>query len=152
MRTGEILDQYLKKTYIYQYKERDRKHPYNRKYDAIQEFNGLVHNRRTTDKPFLIILVLIIAGFIGFTSTSLRRFNLHRLLKPQDFRGDYCGVGHLEKEKYVYWPNPLEWGFYVKSCLETCPSKNNEEICFYDEFNKSFYEDYCFLTLSTSVS
>jgi hypothetical protein len=82
---------------------------------------------------------------------SSRTINFNRLKYGQDFRADYCGIKHLAKEKYVYWPDPVGWGIHVKSCVEACPTSDNDERCLYDEFNKEYVEDYCLKTYKTEV-
>lgn len=152
MRTTDIKCPYLSKTYLKNYYERDKRHPYNVKYDAIEDFKGLTDHRKSTDKKYLVVYLLLMVCLAIFLGLSLRRYNYQRLFRPQDFRGDYCGMGFLADKPYVYWPNPEVWGYFVKTCVTECPNADNKEVCFYDEWNKSYYEDYCFLTMMTYVS
>lgn len=152
MRTKDIQCPYLKKTYLKNYYLRDKRHPFNAKYDAIEDFKGLSVDRQQTDAKYIWIYIVLMAGLIIFLGLSLRRYNFNRLFRPQDFRGDYCGVGHLSDKPYVYWPNPSAWGYFVKTCVAECPSQDNREVCFYDEWNDIYYDDYCFLTMKTYVT
>ena len=152
MRTKKIQCSNLKKTYLFPYLERDKKHPLNLKYSAVQNFKGttLITSK---DKKFLIsIPILLIASLSLFLYSIIDNYNLNRFLYPQDFRGDFCGKNHLIDKKFIYWPDSVNWGFRVKTCLEKCPEKSREEKCLYDPLNLKYYEDYCFLTVSSFVS
>ena len=65
------------------------------------------------------MLVLII---IGLNALVVRKFDYSRLLYGQDFRTDYCGQKQLSNETLVYWPEPVAWGPYVKTCVPKCPT------------------------------
>ena len=151
MRTKKIQCSNLKKTFLNSYFERDKKHPLNLKYSAIQNFKGTILPNSKDKKYLLILPILLISSIILFSISITDNFNLNRFKYPQDFRGDFCGKKQLKDKKYLYWPDSLNWGFRVKTCLEKCPEKSREEKCLYDPNNVKYYDDYCFLTVATIV-
>jgi hypothetical protein len=150
-REEEIKCPRLQKTYMSKLNENDDSHPQNREYDAIVDFKGLRVERSCTEIYFMYIFIILNVLIIALAAFVLKDLNFNRLLYGQDFRGDYCGIKTLEKEKFVYWPDPVGWGIHVKACVEKCPVTNNEERCLYNEFNTEYVEDYCLKTYPTKV-
>jgi hypothetical protein len=152
MRTTEILCPELCKSYLQEYFSRDLKHPLNQKIDAIENFRGMASYRPKTDpRMFWTVFSMLVLIAVTF-GMSFRRFSIYSIFIPQDFRADYCGQKQLANNKYAYWPDAIKFGTRVKLCVETCPREDNKEICIYDEFNLSNYEDYCFLSQKTIVT
>lgn len=154
IRRIEPEDPGLKSSYVAKYFERDRTHPLNSLYDALDEdFKGVRQNsdRSKTNKFCCWIIILLFIGTIPFLAASVRRYDLSILEYGQDFRGDYCGQSYLISKPYVYWPNPQDWGIYVKACVTTCPTSANQEICLYDQWNEKLVEGYCQLTYETKL-
>ena len=79
----------------------------------------------------------------------IKRIEFHRLLLGQDFRCDFCGIRQLTVEKYVYWPDPVNWGPNVKTCVPKCPESSLQEVCLYNQTNNEYVEDYCLLAYKT---
>lgn len=152
MRTTEILCPEMSKTYLQELYTHDVKHPLNQKFDAIEDFRGMVPFRPKTDSRMILLVLAILCIVITTFTLSFRRFNLRQIYNLQDFRADHCGEYQLAQKTYAYWPDPVTWGTNVRVCLEECPSEDNQEVCLYDEFNETNYEDYCFLTRKSFVT
>ena len=150
-REEEIKCPKLQKTYMKSYATRDEQHPQNTEYDAIEDFKGLRLERSCTEVYCVFIFVALNVCIFGLAGFVMKDINFNRLRYGQDFRADYCGIKNLGKEKFVYWPDPVGWGIYVKACVEKCPKGNNEERCLYDEFNSEYVEDYCLKSYDTKV-
>ncbi len=113
----------------------------NNKYGSIEDFKGYVLQVTKPNRKFLLFISLILIIAAIFIGVSSQRYDLNRYELPQDFRGDYCGIKQLQKEKYLYWPDPIKWGFAVKACLEKCPEKDGIELCLYKTVYEAYYEE-----------
>lgn len=150
-REDDIKCPKLQKTYINKLNETDNNHPQNSEYDAIENFKGLRVERHCTEIYCMYIFIILNVLIVALAGFVMKDLNFNRLLYGQDFRADYCGLYDLEKEKYVYWPDPIGWGVNVKACVERCPETNNEERCLYNQHNTEYVEDYCLKTYKSTV-
>ena len=151
MRKTEITDDSLSRTYLKNYENRDKKHPRNSKYDAIENFKGIVFTKQAKDKRCILIWLLLLISLGITVGLSARSFFIQRVFKPMDFRGDICGESYLKDKPKIVWANPMGWGVHVKSCVAKCPLTDGEENCLYNPDNSLEYSDYCYLTSATKV-
>ena len=99
MRKQSITCPVLYKTYLKNYENRDKKHPKNTKYDAIENFKGIVHSTRTKDCHCICFWFLILIGLASMAGLCSRKFFIQRIFKPMDFRADICGEFSLGQKR-----------------------------------------------------
>lgn len=122
MRVEPIKDPQLKESYLNALFERDEGHPMNLGFDAIEDFKGYRPERSCTDKKCISVFAVVVGVLIFINLTVVRRIEYYRLLYHQDFRCDFCGIRELGNETYVFWPDPVNWGVNVKTCVKSCPN------------------------------
>ena len=98
MREKAITCKSLSRTYLKNYENRDKKHPKNSKYDAIEDFKGIVYPNKSKDQRCLCIWLLFLIGLLICGFLSIRKFFIERIFKPMDFRGDICGEFNLKQK------------------------------------------------------
>lgn len=96
MRKQEIICPILFKTYLKNYENRDKRHPKNTKYDAIENFKGIVYSKKIKDSHCICFLFLLFVCLCVFVGLSSRKFFTQRIFKPMDFRADICGEFFLK--------------------------------------------------------
>ena len=132
--------------------EEQRKNKLNEPFRAFKEFEGPVERKKTTDKwwtagicvCFLYLIIHSLIAYIGGKS--------YRLYSGLDFRSDPCGLSHLKKTKYLYFPL-ANVNVNVTMCVDKCPSDTGRRLCLYhpDGATKHVGDAFCYTSIQTQA-
>ena len=92
--------------------------------------------------------------FIGFLIIhgviAIMGGNNYKLYSGLDFRTNACGLGGLERLKYMYFPLP-NVNVNVTMCIDKCPVDTGRRICLYQPNGKTFHEgdNFCYTSIQT---
>ena len=128
----------------------DKKKKENEKFLAYEDFEGIVKQRKKTDKYYIIPIAIFFLILIIRLIFILSQSNPKKLAYGLDFRTEFCGLSHLSQKKYVYFIHP-NVDINLKICIKKCPEATNKEICLYrrDGINYHTEKRFCYSTIQS---
>lgn len=105
---------------------------YGEKLNYDPEFRGPTKSRSCTDIICLFLFIAFLAGWGVVAFFAFREGDPRILIYPTDSQGNICGIGELEKKKFLFFfdmlkcasPNVLINGCPTPQvCVEQCPNE-----------------------------
>ena len=95
--------------------------------DGVWRFETL-KQRKCRDVPCLIVFAALWTVTALLSSQAIDQGNPARLIYATDYKGDVCGTGKEEANRYIYYPALHSSLLPIGRCLPACPVKG-DKVC-----------------------